>query len=190
MISEWLESLHYERPWAYKGVVGLSGAILLFVCFVLLPESAMLKAMGVTSMQKRVSAAASAVYWSGRSLLHGASGEVVLGQVYGSVQGIDEKGALIASLPNGDQWERKRFALANVEIVDPYAAAQIVGSLKAENARFEVFDGERAVVWIRNAPLNIKLIEAGAARPDPNPPTNIFDEAFASWYWSRARGAP
>lgn len=186
----WLESSRVERPWTYRGLVGVCTALVLFLCFILLPESAMLRAMGVTKLQNRVSAAANGLYWSSRSVLHGNGGVIAVGRVFGSVQGIDEKGKLIASLPTGDRWESKHFTLANIQIVDAYVAAQIVGSLQAENARFEIFDGDSAVVWIRNSPLNIKLIEAGAAKPDPNQPSNIFDEAFAAWYWGMARGEP
>jgi len=57
-----------------------------------------------------------------------------------------------------------------------------------ENARFDIYGQEQVVTWIRNTPLNVKLIEAGVAKPDPKPPTNIFDLAFATYYWGIAKG--
>lgn len=185
--KEWLDNLRYDHPGMYGVLLTLVGSFVLFVCFLLLPDTPLLRAVGINGLQKKMSASANGVYWSARATFHSAgSGESV--QFFGAVEGIDKNGKLIASIPQGTEWSRRNLTLANTEVTDLYGVAQIVGSLRTENARFEIYPGDRAVVWIRNAPLNVKLIEAGVAKPDPNPRTNIFDMAFASYYWTLAKG--
>lgn len=184
---EWLDNVRYDHPGLYGVLLVSVGTMTVFVCFMLLPESPLLKAMGVSGLQTRISATTNGLYWSTRATFNSAGdGEAV--QVFGNVEGIDKSGKLIVSVPEGAQWIRRLLTLANAEVVDLYGVAQIVGSLRTENARFEIYPTDRAVVWIRGAPLNVKLIEAGVAKPDPNPRTNIFDLAFAAYYWSIAKG--
>lgn len=186
-LRERLENLRYDHPGLYGSMLLVTILVSIFACFLLLPDAPLLRAVGVTGIQKRLSAATNGVYWSVRAELNGADDSQSV-QLYGAVEGIDTDGKLIVSIPQGDKWIQRKLSLANTEMIDPYAAAQIVGSLRTENARFEIYPVDRAVVWIRNTPLNVKLIETGAAKPDPNPRTNIFDMAFASYYWSIANG--
>jgi hypothetical protein len=186
-MSDWLDNLRYDHPGVYRTFLATMGVFLFVLCFMLLPDTPMLRAMGVTGLQKRVSAAANGVYWSTRAMFHG-NVDVEHTQLYGNVDGVDQSGKIIITVPQGDKWEHLNFALANIEIADVYGVAQIVGSLRTESARFEIYGNDHVVVWIRNAPLNVKLIEAGVANPAPRPPTNIFDLAFATYYWGIAKG--
>jgi hypothetical protein len=186
-MSDWLDNLRYDHPGIYRALLAALGVFVFALCFMLLPDSPILRAMGITGLQKRVSAAANGVYWSTRAMFHNNI-EVEHTQLYGNVDGIDQSGKIIITVPQGDKWVRLSFALANIEIADIYGVAQIAGSLRTESARFELYGNEYVVVWIRNTPLNVKLIEAGVANPAPRPPTNIFDLAFAAYYWGIAKG--
>ena len=187
-LAEWFESFRYDYPSLYRTFAVIAGMTILFIFFMLLPDSPMLRAMGITGIQKRVSATGNGIYWSTRASISQAGNPEHI-QAYGNIEGVDPTGKLIVSVPEGNKWVRKNLALANAEITDMYGAAQIVGSLRMENARFDIYGQDRVVVWIRNAPLNVKLIEAGAAKPDANPLTNIFDIAFAAYYWGIARSS-
>lgn len=184
---EWLDNLRYDHPGMYGVLLTFVGTSTLFVTFMLLPEAPLLKAMGVTGLQRRITATTNGIYWSTRAMVNSADDREAI-QVFGNVEGIDKNGQVIVSVPEGAKWVRRELVLANAEVVDLYGVAQIVGALRMENARFEIYPPERAVVWIRGAPLNVKLIEAGVAKPDPNPRTNIFDLAFATYYWTIAKG--
>ena len=188
-ISEWIEGFKYDHPGIYRILVIFFFFTILLTCFMMLPNSPMLKAMGINTVQKRISATGNGVYWSMRASIS-QSGNPEHTQEYGNLEGVDPSGKLIVSVPSHDKWVRKNLALANAEITDMYGAAQIVGSLRTENARFDIYNSNRVVIWIHNAPLNVKLIEAGVAKPDTNPLTNIFDIAFATYYWGEAKGNP
>lgn len=185
--GEWLDNLRYDHPAAFGVAVVCGSLVAAAACFMALPESPLLEAMGVNGVQRRVSASFEAVYWSSRALIHTGDDDVPV-SVFGNVDGVASDGRLIVSVPEGAKWVHRRLALANAQVVDVYGAARIVGEVRSDNARFEIYPPDRAVVWIRAAPLNVKLIEAGVAKPDPNPRTNIFDLAFAAYYWSVAKG--
>ncbi|TRZ66933.1 MAG: hypothetical protein D4S02_06005, partial [Rhodocyclaceae bacterium] len=176
---DWFDALRYDRPgWFRVLLVGVVG-IAWLVAFMLLPELPVLRVMGVSAAQERVKAVPQGIMWSARALLHQRGpGDSRL--VYGNVEGIDSRGRLIATVAIGSNWEHLPLTLANIVITDVYGAARIVGGVRGENARLEVYAREHVVVWIRNVPLNLKLIEAGVAKPDPLPPSNIFDQAFAT----------
>ena len=187
MIGDWFEGFKYDHPVIHRVAIFLFGIMALLVVFMMLPSSPMLKAMGINGVQTKISATANGIYWSTRASISQA-GNPEHTQEYGNIEGFDPAGKIIISVPEHDKWVRKNLALANAEITDQYGAAQIIGSLRTENARFDIYPPGRVVVWIRNAPLNVKLIEAGVAKPDSNPLTNIFDIAFAAYYWGEARG--
>lgn len=85
------------------------------------------------------------------------------------MEGVDQAGKLIVTVPNGSKWVRHYFALADIDITDIYGEAQQVGALRLEDAKFEVYSDGQAVVWVRGVPFNVKLIESGVAKPDPTP---------------------
>ena len=187
-LADWLDTLRYDHPGVFRVLTVVVGVGAVSACFMLLPSSPLLRALGVTELQKRVTAATNGVYWSTRAAMNDTAGERQHRQAFGNVEGIDASGKLIIAIPQNKKWVQQQLWLANVEIVDPYGVAQLVGALRQENARFDIYEEERVVAWIRNTPLNVKLIEAGVAKPDPKPPTNIFDLAFATYYWGIARG--
>lgn len=187
--SEWFENVKYDHPVFYRLLSLIIWATLLLLCFMILPDSPMLRAMGITGQQKRIAALGNGIYWSTRAAVSQTGSPEEHTQIFGNIERVDSAGRLIVSVPEGEKWVQKPLTLANAEITDMYGAAQIVGSLRTENARFDVYGANRVVVWIRNTPLNVKLIEASVARPDTNPMTNIFDLAFATYYWGIVKGS-
>lgn len=185
-MKDLFDTLRYDHPKFFRSTVLFIIAMILFSVFMSLPDSTLFRAIGVTPVQQKISAMGSGLYWSTRAALNkeGSSEHV---QLYGNVEGIDQQGGLVATLPDEGKYKRRTFRLANLQLVDLYRAAQEVGALRMENARFDIYGEENVVVWIRNTPLNVKLIESGIAQPAERPPSNIFDLAFATYYWRIAR---
>lgn len=188
-LTSWVESIRFDYPVLYRIVTITLLAVVLLICFMALPNSPMLKAMGINGAQARVSATANGIYWSTRASVNQTGEPEDHIQAFGNIEGVDSAGKLVVSIPEKDVWVKKPLVLANAELTDLYGAAQIVGSLRLENARFDIYGTDRVVVWIRSTPLNVKLIEAGVAKPESNPITNIFDLAFATYYWGIAKGS-
>lgn len=179
-----LSDLRYDRPRLfYSGAAGLA-ALLLIAGFAALPATPFFKTIGVTAIQQRAGAAQRATYWFSRSIVHASAAGIIPVVRYGNVVGIDQDGRIIVSLPDGDQYAHVRFELADVLVTDLGRAAMMIDAIRLDDAKFEIYDGNKAVVWLHREPFNVALIEAGAASPDPDPPTNIVDRAFASHYWS------
>ncbi|WP_323011477.1 hypothetical protein [Castellaniella sp.] len=183
---EWLDTLRYDYPRLFRVLVIVALIISLVGGFMIIPEGSMARAIGITDVQHRVTATFNGLYWSVRAHVHQDGPEQHV-QLYGNIEGIDETTQLVVSIPIKDQFQQKTFRLANTEIIDVYGAVHAVGALRQETARFDVYDGNNVVVWIRGTPLNVKLIESGVARPAPKPPSNIFDRAFAAYYWRLAK---
>lgn len=182
-----LEDARYDHPRLYWTalltiMVGASAGV-----FSLLPRSPFFEAIGVTGVQDKVHALKSAVYWYSRSAIHASSEDLAFDTRYGNVVRA-EAGAVIASLPDGAQFREVRIVLADVVIDSDALADRVIQANRFKDARFEIYDMEKSVVWIERKPLNVTLIEVGAARPDPDPPTNIVDLAFASYYWNQVKG--
>jgi multidrug efflux pump subunit AcrA (membrane-fusion protein) len=154
----------------------------------LLPPSSFLQAIGVTSIQRRVSAFGNAVFWKTQAIRHTVDPSIRPVTTYGNVVGLDHTLKLISSVPEGSKYVRHTFAVADVDITDKYGAAAAVALIREEAVKFDVYPPDQAVVWVRGTPFNIKLIEAGYAKPDPNPPTGIVDDAFAAYYWRLFKG--
>jgi len=186
-LIEWWNRLRYDRPVALMVLLGLTATAGIVVSFLWLPDVPILRAIGIAGLQQRCNAAINGVVWSTRAAFHQRGSEEHT-QIFGNVEGIDKTGKLIATVAKGSVWAHYDLTLANIQVTDLYGVAKIVGGLRSENARFDIYRQGQAVVWIRNAPLNLRLIEAGVAKPDPNPPTNIFDQAFATYYWGVAKG--
>lgn len=186
-MREFLEDLKYERPVVYGAVLAGMALIVTVAVFMALPPAPILRVIGVTGAQTTLGAAVNAIYWSGRVLLNRTGDEVPM-RVYGNLNGINEQGQLIVTVMAGARVERRTYGVADTQILDIYGAAKIVRALIYENTRLDVYPGNQAVVWVQGAPLNVRLIEAGVAKPDPNPPTNIVDSAFATYYWAIVKG--
>lgn len=186
-IGELWNELRYDRPGTYRVLVGTVVMLLIMSVFMALPDMPILRAMGITGVQQKIRACGYGIVWSTRAALHRSGSEEHTRQ-FGNIEGIDKSGRLITTLAKGAEWSHDSLVMANIEVTDVYGVAKLVAGLRSENARFDIYPGGQVVVWIRNAPLNLKLIEAGVAAPDSMPPSNIFDQAFATYYWGVVKG--
>lgn len=181
-----LADLRFDHPRLFwTGTVALSSCLLV-AGFFALPENHFMQATGITSAQQRLIALKNAVYWYSRSLIHASAKDLHFDTRFGNV--VSYSDALHTSMPIGEDFEDVKLHFADVLIVSPSDANRIVEAARFKDAKFEIYDGDKSVVWIGGKPLNITMIEEGAATPDPNPPTNIVDVAFASYYWGQFKG--
>lgn len=187
-MGEFIESLRYDRPVLFRSVVVGMSLVLLVIIFMSLPASPLMRAIGVTTAQKKVASLYYAGFWYVRASTN-AEGVNALQTTYGNIIGLDKDGSLVISVPVNGKFEQSKVLIADAKLNDLYGAAALVGQFRTEDAKFEIYEGRQAVVWIRNVPFNVKLIEAGYAVPDPNPPTNIVDKAFATYYWRNFNGS-
>lgn len=188
--AEWIDTIRYDHPGSYLLAWTVAIMVGMATVFVMLPDTPLLRAMGVTEFKTRTAALVNALYWSSRAAIHGKATTEKPTILYGNMEGIDSDGKLIVSVTNGTQWVHRSYALADTVIADIYGVAKHVADHRKEDARFDIYNGDQVVVWVRGAPFNVKLIEDGVATPDPKPPTDIIDIAFATYYWNIVKGKP
>lgn len=187
-MGDFIESMRYDHPVVFRGgLTAIIVTILIFV-FMMLPASPLMRAIGVTAAQTKVSSLYYAGFWYLRAQTN-QEGAEALQTTYGNIVGLDKEGSLVISVPVGDKFEQSKVLIADTKLTDLYGAAALVGQFRTEDAKFEIYENRQAVIWIRDVPFNVKLIEAGYAVPDPNPPTNIVDKAFATYYWRNFNGS-
>ncbi len=182
-MKDFIESLRYDHPILFRTLISFFGILFALLVFVSLPPSPLLRALGIAAAQKKVSALYYAVFWQVRAATNRDGGVPALQTTYGNMAGLDTSGKLVISVPAGNKFVQSRVNIADTKLVDLFGAAALIGQLRTEDAKFDIYHDNQVVVWIRNVPLNVKLIEAGHAIPDPNPPTNIVDKAFSTYYW-------
>lgn len=175
------EDFRFEHRYLYRGLLLIGGVLLFLVVFMSLPRSPLMRAIGVTTMQNKVSAFNNAIYWETRARIHTPDSMKPI-VAYGTLVGVTKTGAVVVNVPNGARFEQRMFYLADIKLTDLLGVAVQIGALRTEDAKFDVY-GNTVVVWVRGVPLNLNLIERGYAMPDPNPPTNIVDQVFAAYYW-------
>lgn len=185
---EFLENLRYDRPILFRGLVVTVSVVVFASMFASLPENEFFRTIGVTKAQKRCGALYHAAFWHMRAVLHQDSEGDKPHVVYGNMVGIDKNGQLVILTPSGDKFVQSTVRLADTALVDLYGAAASVAKESTADARFDIYNDKEVVVWIRSAPFNVQLIEEGHAKPDPRPPTNIVDKAFAAYYWRIWKG--
>lgn len=184
-----LEEFRYDHPRVYFSVGGFAIFCLGLFIFFSLPTTTFLTSVGVNGAQRKVSAFGSAIFWQSTAMMHAKSDETKPNKsIWATLAGLDKDGRLLVTVPNGAKWKIETIRVADARITDIYGAAGLVNQFKAEDVLLDYYQDDQVVVWIRNVPFNVKLIEAGFAVPDPNPPTNIIDIAFASYYWSIFKG--
>lgn len=184
VLLEWFEDLREARPvLAWSGAVAGGFAILLALIMAM-PSSPVMNAIGATELQNKIRAVGQAAYWSYRVAV-GRNAVEKPKTLYGTVTGASSTGMVLMSIPVGSSFQVVEVMLANLDRQTIYPAAmwKVVEEVKNQNARVDVYPDGRSVIWIRGLPLNLRVIEAGAAMPETNPVTNIVDKAFASYYW-------
>jgi hypothetical protein len=188
-LIEFFHAVRFEHPRVFwTGIVSATIAASMYG-FMSIPPGPVAKATGVTQLQRRAASLYYAGFWFARVEINGQSAAPILSTNYGNVVGLDRRGRLIVSVPNGDRFGRVEVSLADVRLTDLRGAATLIKGVRDLDAKFEEYPGNQYVVWLNQIPLNVQLIEAGLAEPDPNPPTNIVDKAFATYYWRNFYGS-
>jgi len=181
------EDFKYESPNLYRAALGSCVTLVVVAVLGLFPDNEFARAVGIRRLQVKTGALVSALRWEARALIH-PSGESVPEVGFGFLQGIEFDGRVIASVPVDSAYVIKRYHLADIKVTNLRGAANMLYDLKTTDATLDVY-GEMVVIWIKEKPLNVTMIESGLAVPDPNPPTNIVDKAFAAYYWRIFNGA-
>lgn len=185
---EFLENLRYDHPLTFRVLVVAASVMVLGGSFAALPDNDFFRTIGVTGAQVRSGALYRATRWHMRAMVHQESDGAKPRVVYGNMVGVDKNGQLVILTPAGDRFVQSTVRIADTRLTNLYGAAAAVADARTADARFEFYNNDEVVVWIRSAPFNVKLIEDGHAVPDPRPPTNIVDKAFAAYYWRIWKG--
>lgn len=188
-MKEFFDNLRYDSPILFRSVVGLFSVAIFLWLFMSIPSLPLMRAIGVEAGQTKLAAAYYAAFWHARAATNQEAEAQATHSLYGSMVGIDKNGMLIISTPVGAKFLQSVVHIADVKVTDLYGTAEMIGELRGVDAKFDVYPNDQVVVWVRGAPFNVKLIEAGHAAPDPSPPTNIVDKAFATYYWRILKGA-
>lgn len=181
------EDFKYESPKLYRVALGVSIAAVVILALALFPDGEFARAAGIRHMQIKAAALKSALQWETRAMFHPS--DVSVPEVgFGFLQGIEYDARVVASVPIDSAYVMKRYRLADIKVTNLMGAAHMLAALRTTDATLHVY-GDMVVVWIDEKPLNVTMIESGLAVPDPNPPTNIVDKAFAAYYWRIFNGA-
>lgn len=185
-MTTWLIDFKFAYPGRYKALYATIVFGLVFVALMLIPDTQFTRAIGAISLQNRVAAFRHAIYWEVR-VQSNPYIQVEHTVKYGFVVGLSPDEKLIVSVPFDDAYMRYEYRLADVQIKNASAVHTYIKMHKAVSARFDIYD-DMVVAYLDGVPLNLQIIENGIATPDPNPPSNIVDAAFATYYWSVVRG--
>ena len=187
-LQDWLDDFMDRNGALVKFALVLGGVVCLLLVFAFFPRTPFGDAVGLTSAQTRTRAIGSAIYWTVKARVANEERETPE-VLYGMLNRLDQKAnKLIVDLPIGDKWITKEFVIADLIITDPEQGNAHFEKLATRNARLEVYYGTHVVAFVLGQPLNIGLIEAGAAAVNPKPPSNMVSKAFASYYWSVVKG--
>lgn len=182
----WIRNLKYDSPILYWMLLTTATFTLLLAILFYMPDTTITRATGLIALQEKAIAFKNAIYWETRAITN-PDGLATPTTSYGYVDGIDFDKQVFLSTPGEKGYVRTKFKLADVQVNNLNKAASYITTLRKNDARIDRY-GDAVVIWLNNKPLNIELIESGLAVPDPSPPTNIVDRAFAAYYWSQLRG--
>jgi hypothetical protein len=185
-MNDWYSTFRYDYPFLYR--FSTIAVALTFVVggFMLIPRTELSRVVGVEQMQDRISALRHAIYWQFKSVLYPTvtTHHAVL---YGFLTSINSSGVIEVMVPIENEYLTKEFKLADLKLQDIGSIRLHIELNKKANVRLEIY-GEMVVVYLGGAPLNIDFIDSGFALPDTDPPSNIVDVAFATYYWNVVRG--
>lgn len=180
----------YPRTWLWLRT--LFFLVACFFIFMSIPNTPIANAAGISSAQKRISALQNAIFWECRVLMTTKKDQdpekfKIDNEVFfGTFLGISDDGKAIVQTTINDRYQTIKINLADIIVSDVFLATTSIGSLKNENVRMDVYkEGNdiSAVIWVKQTPINLALVESGAATPEKTPPTDIVDKIFAAYYW-------
>lgn len=183
-----VSEFRFEYPRLFRLSLGLLllGAVL--AGFLAVPVNDLTRTIGLTRAQEMTRALHYALRWQFRAWIHPTGAPAPPRRLFGNVLGIEADLRLIASVAAETTYQHRYFEVADAKIVDLLGTARFLAQHRLDEATFEVYAGNQAVIWLNGQPLNVLLVELGLAIPDPNPPTNIVDQTFAAYYWSIVKG--
>lgn len=144
--------------------------------------------LGFDGARTRVESGIKAGYWAYRAM-RGNENVKERGLSFRGYIDRAQGDLLLVYLYQGKGRKRLIVRLANVR----EGSVNVEGFAKryrGQNLQFDVYrlpyeKYARAVIWQRDKPLNLEVIErAGGA--ELNPPTNVVDKVFARYYWRMA----
>lgn len=182
----WLEDFKYDYPRIYRFSLVAVIIAAASAATSAMPNSEITRAMGLVALKERCAALRSAIYWESRAAMNPVSEQAPVVD-FGFVTGIDFDGQVFLSVPIKNQFVQRKVKLADIQIVNLKGIAAIIQEKHQLDAKIEMY-GDMAVIWIEGEPLNVELVNARLAVPDPNPPTNIVDRIFATYFWNKAKG--
>lgn len=180
------EDFKYEHPVLHRLLMIIFGVGAALAICVALPDNDATRAMGLVDLKERFTAFRSAVYWETRAAIN--PGSTLTPTIdYGFVLGVDFDGGVFISVPVNKEFVQRKVKFADIQIVDLQGVANLVSKKHQLDAKIESY-GDMAVIWFGDEPLNVELVTAKVAVPDPNPPTNIVDRTFAAYFWQKVKG--
>jgi hypothetical protein len=180
--------LRYERAFLFWFLQITALFVVLWFAISLLLESAFADAIGLTKVKDRGLALKEAVYWQYRVWKNSDLPVQEATRYYGFVNGARPNGKLKITVADNDKFVLREVSLANLTDIRVDGLAAAAEMRRRAEAVFDIYPGDRAVVWLDGEPWNVALISANLARPTPAPPTNVVDRVFAEYFWAKARG--
>lgn len=194
--SQW----RYENP-GQALLASLTASVTgLAFCFALLwavADSSFGKDTGLFTAREKVSNVYYALVWSTRAFLDSQSEKPLQPQRFsGSIEKVVGNMMIVAYYDQGKQLKRViRLANVIVQDVDGFKTWSEQYRLKGMLIDFYIplekvsgYDVWAAVLWYRQAPINVELVELGLGHPAVNPPTVVVNDIFSRHYWSLVKG--
>lgn len=179
--------LRYEKA-VWFWILQISAFVIVFgFALVLFLQSAFADAIGLGKLRDKSVAAKDAIYWQFRVWKNSGLPVQEAKRYYGFINGARPDGHLRITIADGDKYVLKEVSLANLTGIRVDGLAAAADMRKRAEAIFDIYPGDRAVVWVDREPWNVALISANLAQPTPAPPTNVVDQVFAEYFWSKVR---
>jgi hypothetical protein len=179
--------LRYEKAWLFWILQLSSLFIVLGTAAVIFLQSAFADQMGLGRLRARGAAMKEAVYWQFRVWKNSGLPVQEATRYYGFINGAKLDGRLKITVADGEKYALRDVSLANLTNIRVDGLAAAAELRRRQEAIFDIYPGDRAVVWVDGQPWNVVLIADNLAVPTPAPPTNVVDQVFAEYFWSKAR---
>ena len=124
-MGDFIESLRYDHPAMFRCFLTAIITTFLLVIFMALPALPLMRAIGVTAAQNKVSSLYYAAFWYIRAQTT-KEGIDALQTTYGNIVGLDKEGNLVISVPVGDKFEQSKVRIADTKLTDLYGAAALI----------------------------------------------------------------
>ncbi|MDU4254434.1 hypothetical protein [Pseudomonas sp.] len=195
-LEEYAQWRYEHRGLAIVVGVVASGGVLLSCLVVawLLAATSFGQAVGLDSARARATNAYYAAMWATKWAT-GAETEPVYPKRYsGAIEKIVNDMLVVVYYEEGKQY-RRVVKPANVITTDNIKFKEWASQYHLKGISIEFYEplGQvsgrdiwGAVMWYRQTPINVELVEQGVGYPEKNPPTVVVNKIFALYYWQLA----